>query len=219
MASPFACIYACALPWDTTIYLSMCKRRGVVFLAISPNLNSLLSNRYRDNGAAYRTVQWQTGFSAILGTGRRKGVGFPSQPRELQSVADRFSTRRGSSSFSSSLWITGGKNRGRNNAGFGECILLIRAVARATRHSSPRADNRVPCPAFRWFSGEGGRKFSRIAAIRARFHFTLGISFRIWSFGFLPKLIEFSLKFFRPDCVREIYAHRNVMYMYMRLMR
>ena len=37
----------------------------------------------------------------------------------------------------------------------GECILLIRAVARATRHSSPRADNRVPCPAFRWFSGRG----------------------------------------------------------------
>lgn len=143
------------------------------------------------------TRQWQTGFRVFQAR------------RILYTVVARPPLR-----------ITGGKKRGRNNAGFGECILLIRAVARATRHSSARADSRVPCPAFRWFSGRGGgRKFSRIAAIRAHgFHFTVGISFRIWSFAFCRNWSN-SPSFFRPIALREIYgASRTNIYIYMCIM-
>lgn len=175
MASPFACIYAAD---------HSCRRSCASVVAKRPFLPTLnpLSLLPRIDIAipAQFTRQWQTGFRVFQAR------------RILYTVVARPPLR-----------ITGGKKRGRNNAGFGECILLIRAVARATRHSSARADSRVPCPAFRWFSGRGGgRKFSRIAAIRAHgFHFTVGISFRIWSFAFLPKLIEFS-KFFSPYCIK-----------------
>lgn len=192
MASPFACIYAAD---------HSCRRSCASVVAKRPFLPTLnpLSLLPRIDIAipAQFTRQWQTGFRVFQAR------------RILYTVVARPPLR-----------ITGGKKRGRNNAGFGECILLIRAVARATRHSSARADSRVPCPAFRWFSGRGGgRKFSRIAAIRAHgFHFTVGISFRIWSFAFCRNWSN-SPSFFRPIALREIYgASRTNIYIYMCIM-
>lgn len=148
-----------------------------------------------------RRHRCQTGFSAILGTGFSKqtdcGNCEASPTDSLLVVARPRPLDYG--------WQKAWAEQ------CGECILLIRAVARATRHSSPRADNRVPCPAFRWFSGRGEENSLADPVSFYGRNFISNMEFR-----FLPKLIEFS-KVFPPIALREIYAktrtnHRMVVY-------